>query len=242
MDKQEGKKNSDAYERVDNLILIQDAISHIIYELGGQKNLVRIGIECHSILLRSMVEVLRGSSNLAITGKRPKTWEWRYERGNDPCKIIKEQPIKGCKKAWRFSEPEECAEPIPSDGKPVPDEQFLDDHLLGFYDFLAMVQTECHMGHYYGSKPINISDEDMGTLEWLHENVRNSVEHFIPKLLLVDKESLMRAINICIDVSTSLFAESGMILLMDEEKEICDKLIELKNRLASGLAILLPPS
>lgn len=220
-----------SYERIDNIVLIQDSIDHIQYELAGKRNLVRIAVESHQILLRSMVQALRGSNNLAVTGRRPKHWKIRYELGNEPCKIIEEQRIDGCNKAWRFSAPRLSSNPLPQGGEPASDERLTDQHLLGFYDFLAMVQTECRMCRYVMSKPIFIQDSEMQVLEWLHENVRNTIEHFVPQSYLIGKESLVLAIQICIRRSVELFCETNTLVFFEEEQEVAANLKALEARL-----------
>ncbi len=224
------------YEAINNIVLIQDSIDHIQHELSGKRNLVRIAVESHQILLRSMVQALRGSNNLAITGRRPKHWEIRYEMGNQPCKVIEEQPIAGCEKAWRFSEPRLSPEPLPRGGVPASDARLMDQHLLGFYDFLAMVQTECRMGLYDMSKPIHVPDSEMRILEWLHEDVRNATEHFVPQSYLIEKQSLLMAIHLCVKYSGQLFFESNTIFLLDKSEPVKSSL----EALQAAIGELLP--
>jgi hypothetical protein len=38
------------------------------------------------------------------------------------------------------------------------------------------------MGQFVHSAVVPVCDEDMKTLEWLHEEIRNEYEHFIPSI------------------------------------------------------------
>lgn len=224
-----------SYEAVSNPILILDAMAHLNHELHNNRRLFRVAVESHQILHRTMVQALRGSNNLNITGRRPKRWEVRYQYSNDPWKYITEQAIENCNKAWRFTEPQICDPVVSSHNVPTPIERLLDQHLLGFYDFLAMVQTECYMSRLTISKPINISDEEMQILEWLHEDVRNAIEHFVPSSRLIETESMIEAIHLCIRYSVQLICESGTILLLDEENCIKQDMPKLQIEIEKEL-------
>jgi len=182
-----------------------------------------------------MVQALRGSNNLAVTGHPPKDRAYSYELGNEPPKIIHKELINGCTKAWRFSTPQ-ISSTRPSDGNARPiDERLVDDHLLGFYDFLAMVQTECFMSHSFSSKPIFIPDSEMKVLEWLHEEVRNSIEHFVPKSYLLGRDSLVLSIRLCIKYSSELFFRAGTILLLEQEGYVKSKMSRLCETVAEEM-------
>ncbi len=70
--------------------------------------------------------------------KRGEQSRW-YRQGKDPWKAIQKEKIKGCCKAWRYSEPvpespPHCQEQEGSKPDPA-------NYLLGFYDLLAMIQA-----------------------------------------------------------------------------------------------------
>lgn len=101
------------FQRIDNMLLLENNLVHLKYELK-QSNIFyfRVAKEAHLALYRSMVEALKGSANLAVTGKaKDKSQTVKYQRGNAPWMEIHKSEVVGCKKAWRFSEPEPCDEP-----------------------------------------------------------------------------------------------------------------------------------
>jgi hypothetical protein len=75
-----------------------------------------------------------------------------------------------------------------------------------------MIQAEPFMHRFVDSKPVEVPDEEMQVLEWLHEMVRNEFEHFIPKLYLVSQDLLLNASRISIELSQKLLFESGLML------------------------------
>ena len=96
----------EGYELVDNIILIQNNLRHINYEISlGKPSLVRIAKESHQLLSRMMVEGLRGTASLAITSRPKSARNFLYKQGNDPWKVIHKEGVEGCRKAWRYSEP-----------------------------------------------------------------------------------------------------------------------------------------
>lgn len=169
------------WETINNLNLIENGLVHTQFELSrDEPSFFRAAREAHLILYRAMVEALKGSANLPITGRRSKSPEHKYQLGNEPWKTIHKVPIIGCKVAWRFSEPTEC-KPPKINYKPQPYVPRGDDFLISFYDALAMIQADCFMKQTIKSKTVQVSDTDMQRLEWLHEDIRNEYEHFVPK-------------------------------------------------------------
>src|SRR5206468_12650478 len=132
----------------------------------------RVAREAHLALLRSMVEALRGTANFAIVGNRKKDRATRYQIDKQPWQEIHRIDVANCKKAWRFSPPHQCGAP-PTQTPPQKKTDAHDDHLLGFYDLLAMIQADCFMLRFHGGKSAHITDDELRELEWLHENVRN---------------------------------------------------------------------
>ena len=197
------------YEKIDNIKLIRNNLRHINCELVSNKpSLMRVAKECHQLLSRMMVEALRGTANLAITRTPTKSRKHWYRKGNDPWKAIQKEKVKGCSKAWRYSEPvpespPHCHEQEGS--KPDPT-----NYLLGFYDLLAMIQAP-FMLRFIHSAVISVSDTEMRLLERLHEEIRNDFEHFIPKTLRVSSEDCLRASEICLRHTIDLLEKSNNV-------------------------------
>ena len=126
--------------------------------------------------------------------------------GRKPWQEIHKIPIDVCRRAWRFSEPEVCDEP--SLGETVTEQK---EFLIGFYDALAMIQTECFMEQTH-SKKVPLRDDDIKALEWLHERIRNEYEHFVPKYYSAPVADLLPAARLSLDVSRRLLFESGNVL------------------------------
>jgi hypothetical protein len=202
------------FDKIDNITLIENCLLHLQFELSRiRPSFFRIAREAHMTLYRSMIEVLRGTANLAITGKRSKNRKCIYRRDGKPWQEVHKVPVDGCKKAWRFSQPESFEEPQ-SNFKPSSDKT-KKDYLIGFYDGLAMIQTECFMNQYIHSKTFPLSDSDMKTLEWLHEEIRNEYEHFVPKIYISPIHDLINVSKLCIKLSRNLLLESGNIIFFN---------------------------
>lgn len=199
------------YEQIDNIKLIRNNLRHINCELdSNEPSPMRLAKECHQLLLRMMVEALRGTANLAITGRPTKNRKRWYRQGNDPWKGIQKKNIEGCNKAWRYSEPvlESPQRFQEQEGSDVPPP---DDYLLGFYDLLAMIQTPCFMLRYSHSAVVSVSDTQMQLLEWLYEEIRNDFEHFIPKTLLASSDDCLRASETCLRLTIDLLTKSNNV-------------------------------
>ena len=211
------------YEKIDNIKLIQNNLRHIECELGSKlPSPMRMAKECHQLLSRMMVEALRGTANLSVTGRPTKTRRRFYREGNEPWMAIQKDNIEGCNKAWRYSEPTPESPPC-CHVQGIPDTDS-DDYLLGFYDLLAMIQTPCFMHRYVHSAVVSASDTEMKLLEWLHEQIRNDFEHFIPKNLLVSSDDCLRASEICSRLTIDLLTKSNNIMV----REIDDLQTELR--------------
>jgi hypothetical protein len=213
------------YEKIDNIKLIQNNLLHINCELHSiEPSPMRLAKECYQLFLRMMVEALRGTANIAITGKPTKNRKRWYRQGNDPWKVIQKENVEGCNKAWRYSEPvletpqhfQEREDSVISQPK---------NYLISFYDLLAMIQTPCFMLRYSHSTVISVSDSQMQLLEWLHESIRNDFEHFIPKTLLASCDDCLRASEVCLRLATDILTKSNNVMPFGIE--------DLKNKLHS---------
>ena len=98
--------------------------------------------------------------------------------------------------------------------------------MIGFYDALAMIQTECFMHGFIFRKPRLISDEEMKTFEWLHEYIRNEYEHFIPKFYSVGVQELLMVTELCLSVSKVLLFESVNVIFYTVTKKSLKQLLE----------------
>lgn len=217
--------NSDL-ETINNEVLILDNLNHIIWELKyGKPSMFRVAREAHLLLLRMMVEALRGTANLDIMKPKNRCNYYHYQRNNDPLKIIqKGSNPKGCKKAWRYTQPvtiEERELPSANTGDSGTGNNnddwddivsFASRDLRGFYDMLAMIQAECFMEQYCDATPVHVTDEEMWLLEWLHEEIRNEYEHFMPKTYGVCCHTVTKATLTCLSISKKLLNESGNII------------------------------
>ena len=205
--------NSDV-QWTQNLDLIRDNLRHLTVELSMDSPFwFRVGKEAYHTLCRSMVEAVRGSANLAITGsRRPRNRRIHYRLGDKIWKMIEKSPVPGCRLAWRFSAP------IPQDPPQGAADRrgASDDKLIGFFDLLAMIQAERFMCRMVEARPVLVTDADMRQLEWLHESIRNEFEHFMPKLYGADFEDLQRGATIALDLSHQLLVESGTVFLRDD--------------------------
>ncbi len=219
------------FERVDNLILLANGLEHIHFEIEKKKPFYfRAAKEAHLILYRTMVEALRGTANLTITGKpKDKKRSVSYKSGNEPWCEVHKIEVEGCKKAWRYSEPTELVE-IPIMNNSFNSEE-LSNYLQTFYDLLAKVQSPCFMRHYYHSKPVQIADKEMKLLEWLHEKIRNEFEHFTPKLLSVSIADLIRSLVLCLELSKKILFESGNVIHHKDNSAIKNDMDSLVDEL-----------
>lgn len=204
----------DSMDKIDNLHLIENGLLHIQFEMSRDKtSCFRIAREAHLILYRSMIEVLKGTANLPVTGRPSKDRNHKYKFGNNPWQEIHKVEIDGCEKAWRFSEPEQCQEPNRSRECDNKKSQKSDNNfLIGFYDGLAMIQAACFMKRYINSKIVYLKNKNMKLVEWLHEQIRNEYEHFIPKIYLAPIDDLLYVSGLCVEISRKLIIESGNII------------------------------
>jgi len=109
--------------------------------------------------------------------------------------------------------------------------------LQNFYDLLAKIQTDCFMKQYVNSNRITVSDEEMKILEWLHEDIRNEYEHFIPKSYSAPAESLIHAALTCCSLSEKLLFQFGNVIRINKHSGIKESLknviAKLNNRISS---------
>ncbi|MDD1778938.1 MAG: hypothetical protein LUQ65_12305 [Candidatus Helarchaeota archaeon] len=214
-------------DKIDNLSLIENSLLHMRFELDRESpSYFRLAREAHLLLYRTMIESLTRSNWQNVTGHRSKA---KYQIEDKPWQEIHKVPIKGCRKAWRFSDPAVYTQLPMSTSVEVP-LAVGKEYLIGFYDALAMIQTECFMGGVIFHKPILISewisDEEMKTFEWLHEDIRNEYEHFKPKFYRVGVHELLMAAELCLSVSKVLLFESVNVIFHTVTKKSLKELLE----------------
>lgn len=218
-------------EWTENLALLADNLRHLSFELRLESpNWFRVAKEGYQLSARTMVEALRGTANLEIKGRyRDKNRVIRYFIGEPTWKEIRKEAIPGCKQAWRYSAPVKVESgnlPPAVRTKPV------DDQLIGFFDLLAMIQTECFMSRLCFSNPVHVTDEDMHRLEWLHAQIRNEFEHFMPKVYGAPATDLRRACHLALELTHRLIHEGGTITLLDEHQQLIPALAGARQLLA----------
>lgn len=109
------------------------------------------------------------------------------------------------------------------------------DYLIGFYDALAMIQTKCFMGQFVHSAVVPVCDEDMKTLEWLHEEIRNEYEHFIPKYYTAPVQDLLVAADLCLHLAHKLLFDSENVRFRAISRKILEgSFKEIFKSLQSG--------
>lgn len=85
------------------------------------------------------------------------------------------------------------------------------------------------------SKIVEVTDIELYHLEWLHENIRNEHEHFIPKLYLVQREYLKMVSIICLEKVKLLMFESGNIITSRDLKHLLSLIFDMNNEAISLL-------
>jgi len=224
-------------ESISNLTLIDDGVRVIEYQLSRKRpSYFRIARESHLLLLRAMVEALCGSANLGVLGPpKDKIRSVKYRAGNEPWKEIQRESVPNCRYAWRYSAPTPCTPPpLPPPGPTALPPR--DAHLLGFYDLLARIQAGCFMCHIFGARPVTVADGELRDLEWLHEQVRNEFEHYVPKGYVVGVPALLGASSIALRLSEWLLYSSGSVLLHRPPRGLQTRLSTLHPRVTRLLA------
>ena len=218
--------------------LIRDNLLHLDFELKRQNPyFFRIAKEAHLCLYRTMIRALRESTGRAVKMKRIRKSVSRYQIGSKPWMQIEAAvKVPNCESAWRYSSPVICDEPYISD-EPLTQRaetlrKLASEHLIGFLDALAMIQTEFFMCHYVDSRPIKLTDEEMRTLEWLHIDVRNEYEHFSDDFYAGRAPELVQAAKLCIGIAYEiLWASNSVISHGAELKGLRRRFILAKERL-----------
>jgi hypothetical protein len=220
-------------EFIDNLELIDNGLAHIEFELSRPlPSKFRVARESHLLLYRCMIQALRGTANLIVTLKPAKHPMHKYHKSDLVWKEIHKEAVPHCHRAWRFSSPVECA--APGDATPIAAETAEDTpRLIPFYYALAMIQAECFMTQYVMSKPVPVGDLEMRTLEWLHEDIRNEYEHFVPTALGAPEASLSSATSLCLRLSGEVLFQSKNAFIPPEYRSLESRMTSMIEKIYS---------
>ncbi len=181
-----------------------------------------------------MVEVLRGTSNSIVTNKfSDKEKKMVFKVGNKPEVLIKKVNVEGCKYAWRFSSPQIISnyKISNSDIRDVED----NDYLIGFYDLLAMIQCDYFMKYHTQATTVIINESELKDLEWLHQEIRNKYEHFIPKAYGAPINDLLYVSQICIRICEEILVNPTNIYFMYNDKFFKNYIKKIKQNFISSL-------
>lgn len=97
----------------------------------------------------------------------------------------------------------------------------LEDYLIGFWTALARAQDQVFwMGRLSCSKAVPISDDELESIYWLAEAVRNDLTHFVPKGYAIDIMSIINSSQVILDKIEFLAFQSNSILFVDYDKSI----------------------
>ena len=207
------------YYFIENLDLIKSSLIHLDFELKRDGiDYYRIASESHNILLKSMVQVLRGMNNFGLAGRK-KNSSYICEVNFEKPVLLKKDIIKGCKYAWRFKVKELEKYSFEDDELKKYDGED-NNHLVSFFELLAMVQSDYFMKYNNQAKTLILSDDEMNTLEWLHIDIRNSLEHFVPKSYGATITKLLYSSVLCLENSSLCLIGSGNIYVTYKESEI----------------------
>ncbi|MCC7158455.1 MAG: hypothetical protein IT281_02835 [Ignavibacteria bacterium] len=104
------------------------------------------------------------------------------------------------------------------------------DKLIGFWTALARVQDkEFWMARYIHSKAIILNEAQWESVEWLTENVRNQLTHFVPMGLSIPIISLDKACFDVICIIEQLAFDTRQVLYVDSG---------IKTRIKNSIKIL----
>ena len=198
-------------EFINNIDLIEKNLKHIEFELLlDNPSYFRIAVESHDALLRTMVQALKGGSNFPIDKRLDKEKKFICSINNSPPVMIKKEKVNDCKNAWRFAEPVVIDTNEVDENKIYRDDNY-EKYLVSFYDLLAMIQCDYFMKYFSSAETIVITNDDLAYLDWLHEEIRNEYEHFIPKSYGAPINNLIYSSILCIDICKKLIVETSNI-------------------------------
>jgi hypothetical protein len=202
-------------EFINNVDLIEKNLKHIEFELLLENpSYFRIAVESHSALLRAIVQSLKGGSNFPIDKKIGEEKKFVCSINDSPPVMIKKEKVGNCKKAWKFSNPTSIDVNEIDENNLSRDNDDYEKYLVSFYDLLAMIQCDYFMKFFSGAETIVLTNEDLVTLEWLHEKIRNEYEHFIPKSHGAPINDLIYSSILCLDICKRLLVETSNIYLL----------------------------
>jgi len=241
-------------EFVKNIDLLENNFKHILYELKDDNiSFFRIAREYHQALSRTMVEVLYGFPEIKKRGSLEK-FEYTKAGANSPWFEIHKIKITKENKVWRYSQPKEKIQKANEQSDKNIDKNSLENlseekmrlkivnnyieelskterHLKDFYLLLALIQTKYFSNCFNRNKMIEITDEEMLDLEFLHENIRNEYEHFSLGFYGNKVDVLVKVSGLCSNIIKKLLLESVNVgaLKLPEKIIECDELLNKIN-------------
>ena len=222
------------FEFIENIDLIKNNFEHILHEFeSSEPSFFRVAFESHNSLLRTMVEVLRGTSNSIVTNRfSDKEKKMVFKVGDKPEVLIKKVNVEDCNYAWRFSTPQVISN-YKFGNNSIRDIEDR-DYLIGFYDLLAMIQCDYFMKYYTQATTIIINDKELKDLEWLHQEIRNKYEHFIPKAYGAPINDLLYVSQICIRICEEILVNPTNIYFMYDDKIFKKFILNIKQNIKSS--------
>lgn len=137
-----------------------------------------------------------------------------FERPGQGWKKSKRIYVKDCRHAYRIKW-EPCDPPAESFAAYEP---FPSTNLVGFWTALARVQDHIlWMARLSNTRALDLSDDQMRNIFWLHEFVRNEFVHFIPKTQTISIKSILTTSKDVINVIVFLVFNTCAINSFKEE-------------------------
>lgn len=227
------------YLEVDNQKLIFNGLEHIEFEFSTPSTCYfRIARESHQILYRSLIEALKGTANLEIIRSKNKKKNVYYFQKDNSILEIHEEKIKGCYFAWRFSKPTKIKEIPQNVIQNLKSYDNTNSFLIGFYEALAMIQEKLISCRYIHSRVVNFTDEEMKIMEWLHEDIRNIYEHFVPLSYLPRISDCLYASKIAIHKANSCLFETNNVHFFNHsisKKDMINKFTAILRKIDSHI-------
>ena len=100
-----------------------------------------------------------------------------------------------------------------------------------------MIQADRFMHLYVMSREVPVTDHEMQLLEWLHEEIRNDYEHFVPKVYVAPADALLETTTLSVRLSRELLIDSRPVFASDDYERLTitiDSIIEKLSTMKAG--------
>ena len=218
----EHNRESPYYISIDEKENAIDSLETALSFLGRDDNLKWkwFVLALHHSLYSFCVSSLEHGNYEQVLSKRYNDDEDLYVKfGNDQPRKSKIVPffIKNYKTpAYRIEW--EVVESFP-ENKKIKKNKKKKEKLISFWTALARVQDDYYwMRRYIHTKAVKINDEELHSICWLSEQVRNDLMHFIPKGYSIDILSIIAASKIVLSIIEFLVLKSYAVNFFDFEK------------------------